>query len=646
MEKFKKQSRRWLCVALALMLISMIGASLIQSDFGKVTIKDIKFETSQGVSISALLFVPENASADSPAPAVVTMHGRYNNKEMQDANSVELSRRGYVVLAPDMPSHGDSELVYENPQTKIALYECVKMLASVSYVDSSRIGITGHSQGGESCNVAVVLDNEAEQQLISAVLINCEEAIYSTDELSDHMATAGITENANKYSTDAESVLGINSGDKTYINAYGSRDVGIIACQYDEFFGGDVDENGNSTLHRDFINYNNAQSFLHFGTDPTGQDKCASYTPYMQNIDGKDTLRIIYNPAIIHPWSHFSVRSTAATIDFFDRAFTAPTPLSADNQVWNVKEAFNALGILGFIIFIFSSAICLLDLPFFASLAVSEPVQPKALDKKGVIWFWGGIIAVTAICAVLFLPIHNWTTCFTQFKDPWAQGGVFSTSVWAAFCGLGTVLVMAVTYICRGWKQGFNSEESGLRLPSAAAVGKTLLLALVVVVLAFSCVFFADYFFKTDFRLWVLGIKPFEARFIGISVFPYMILFLVYFIVNSVSINCFNYNTIGTRGEKGRWVNIAVLAAANALPAVILLAMQYICFFSTGKVFFTSQWFYSICLLWLFPMLILLPAAAVISRKIYQATKNPYLPGIINGVIITLISCTNTLTWR
>ena len=48
---------------------------------------------------------------------------------------------------------------------------------------------------------------------------------------------------------------------------------------------------------------------------------------------------------------------------------------------------------------------------------------------------------------------------------------------------------------------------------------------------------------------------------------------------------------------------------------------------------------------WLFPMLVVLPVAAIISRKIYRATNNPYLPGIILGIIVTMISCSNTLTW-
>ena len=44
--------------------------------------------------------------------------------------------------------------------------------------------------------------------------------------------------------------------------------------------------------------------------------------------------------------------------------------------------------------------------------------------------------------------------------------------------------------------------------------------------------------------------------------------------------------------------------------------------------------------LWAF--LIIIPGASIIDRKLYRVTKNPYLAGIITGVIVAIISCCNT----
>ena len=95
--------------ALLLCLISAAGAAWIQTGGGEVAVSDLRWETPSGHMMSALLFRPVSATAESPAPAIVVSHGWFNNREMQDLNFVELSRRGYVTLSIDMYGHGNSE---------------------------------------------------------------------------------------------------------------------------------------------------------------------------------------------------------------------------------------------------------------------------------------------------------------------------------------------------------------------------------------------------------------------------------------------------------------------------------------------------------------------------------------------------------
>ena len=128
-----------------------------------------------------------------------------------------------------------------------------------------------------------------------------------------------------------------------------------------------------------------------------------------------------------------------------------------------------------------------------------------------------------------------------------------------------------------------------------------------------------------------------------IALFPYLELFMVYFIINSIATNCFNYNTIGVKNGKGYWVNTAILAFFNVIGPAFLVLIQYINFFITGHVLFSASQSH-LYIVWLFPILVILPASTVISRKIYRATGNPYLPGIINSILVTLISVGNTLT--
>jgi dienelactone hydrolase len=564
-----------------------------------------------GIEMSGLLFVPDGVSAENKAPAIVVSHGMFNNREMQDANFVELARRGFVVLSMDMFSHGYSDNVPNIGLVTTGMYEAVKMLSTIGYVDVTKIGITGHSLGGMSSNTAVAEDNAAPVQLISAVLLNCADATY-----------ADATTNA-------------------YINVYGSRNVGIVAAQYDEFFMRQTDANGKQTAPRDYLKNSNAQSFLYFGTDPAGKDLRTQGTVYTESVDGKDAMRVIYNPAIIHPWSHFSKQSTTDTIEFFDQALGAPNPIPASNQVWQWKEFFNFVGLVGFAMFIVNFAILMASTPFFASIKKKEVAAPRAFAKGGKLWFWGSISLAAIFGAVTYLPILNNVGSFSMAKSPWAQSSPWGIACWAAVTGVFAILSMLLSYHLHLKKNGATTESIGLKI-GAKNLGKTVLLALIVVVVSYGCVFFADYFFKTDFRIWVLGVKAFDAKVLYTAVFPYLLLFSIYYIAASVAANSFNNNTLGLKDGKREWVNTTVLAVFSAIPPLVLLAIQYITFFSTGFLAWDTG---NMQIVWLFPVLVFLPVTTILSRKIFRETGNPYLPGIINGILVTLIACSNTLTW-
>lgn len=399
------------------MLVSAIGASLVQTNGGTVTVKEMYWETSTGVS-----------------------HGRYNNKEMQNGNFVELAKRGYVVVSIDMYGHGDSDYttLETNFSSGTGMYDAVKLVADLPYVDATRIGVTGHSAGAFAVSYSVAIDNQADTRLIAAALLVDNDPTY-TDE------------------------------DGAYINAFEDRDAGIIAAQYDEFFFRSVGPDGKPTnAPRDFIGTPNAQSFLHYGTDP--------------------------------------------------------------------------------------------------------------------------------------------------------------------------VIILTVSYQLFGKRNGQSLRLAGV-LPGWMTVLRSLGLAAVVGASAFGIVFVLHYFFTTDFRVWVLAIRTFESDKLLIAL-AYLPFFLLYFVVNSILINGFNRITL--RGKE--WLNTAVLALANALGPIIVIVIQYVTFFSTGLPVQGLGPFSAMYVIWLFPVVVILIVSAIISRKIYRETGNPYIAGFINAGVATLISVSNSLT--
>ena len=71
----KTNAQRWVVIALLLCLISSLGASIFQTNFGKVEYHDVTFVTESGHELDALLLVPENATAKTKAPAPKEISG-------------------------------------------------------------------------------------------------------------------------------------------------------------------------------------------------------------------------------------------------------------------------------------------------------------------------------------------------------------------------------------------------------------------------------------------------------------------------------------------------------------------------------------------------------------------------------------------
>lgn len=166
---------------------------------------------------------------------------------------------------------------------------------------------------------------------------------------------------------------------------------------------------------------------------------------------------------------------------------------------------------------------------------------------------------------------------------------------------------------------------------------KSIILSLTVVFSAFMLVFIVDYFFQTDFRIWILTLGAFDADKIAIAL-RYLPFFLLFYIPNSIAINVFNYVEIG----KHEWINTAILAIFNGLSVIVIVIVNYSLFFAKGEQVFLGG--ISILGIWAIPIAIILPLAAIASRKIYRATNNPYLAGFINATVVVLMSCSNTLT--
>ena len=157
----------------------------------------IVFDTEDTMSVPAYLLVPDDRDGAPPGPAVLACHGHGPGKsqavglehtDMPNADyALQLARRGYVVLAPDLRCFGerqdwnpedhyacDTNLVHAamagwNPlaQNVWDLCRCLDLLQEHPLVDPTRLGMVGISYGG-----TVTLFTAAVDQRVTAAVVS------------------------------------------------------------------------------------------------------------------------------------------------------------------------------------------------------------------------------------------------------------------------------------------------------------------------------------------------------------------------------------------------------------------------------------------------------------------------------------------
>jgi dienelactone hydrolase len=112
------------------------------------TVQHETLEASDGTLIQALVYTPLDTSGD--LPGVVVGHGFCENKLWMQPLSIELVKRGFVVVNIDFRGHGSSDGYLSDFARSNGLVQ--DMLAGVEYLENlgfvDRIGLTGHSMGG------------------------------------------------------------------------------------------------------------------------------------------------------------------------------------------------------------------------------------------------------------------------------------------------------------------------------------------------------------------------------------------------------------------------------------------------------------------------------------------------------------------
>lgn len=628
-----KNAVRMLCICLAVILLSSLGASILQSSFGKVDVIDFKIPTENGTWITGHLFKPQEATADHQLPLVITCPGYMNNDEMQDSTAIELSRRGMVVMSYDPYYHGNSSSdnlpVIESTVTKgIGMIPLVEYAYhNLNYIDQDKIGVMGHSMGGMS--VWFTLMYYGGQYYTALEEAKAPDSDGGEAITAQEMAAA---QKLNKVNAGLASGNVRLSTEETFAMIHAN--VGINYGLYDE---GNYDlTNGNGDLSGHSYE---ALSAVNSGLPESDRIDAVEIGKYYGTAADKN-LRVIYNPEGTHQMQHFSAESTADNINFFTNAFEVENSIAVSNQLWLVKEIFNGIGLFALLIAIIPLTLLLLEIPCFNGMKNDAPAYFPALTNrkdKYMFWFSWGISWI--ISWLSYMPVTRLDQLI--FPDTAAMGtaSLFpqqSTNfimLWAVFNGL-IGLILYYGFYKKARKDGSQIEMFGIRTSMKNLI-KTILLALIVFTIFYFIVGLTGYFFKTDFRLWFVAICSFSSDKLLVML-QYLPFYFIFFAANSLLTNSF-YRRKGMKDRTG----MILTGLGNVLGIILLNAMQYITLFTSGNALWGADRLYPLLALPLIPFLFIAP---FFSRQLFKATGNVWLGAIINTLILVMVSVANTAT--
>ena len=374
---------------------------------GGVRVEDVRFTGTNGTPMSALLYLPPNATRDHPAPGILAVHGYINSRETQDGFAIAFARAGYVVLALDQTGHG-----YSGATIRINGYggpDGLRYLRGLDVVDKDNVGLEGHSMGGWAVLAA---------------------AAAMPDDYKA-MVLEGSATGVGARSRNPASVSGTTDF---------PRNLGVVYSRYDEFAplmweiprAMDV---GSST-----------KLIALFGAEG------AVVPGKLYGDIAAGTARELYAPATTHPGDHISPEAVGDAVTWFGRTLKGGAAQSDSLWVW--KEIGTAIAFVGFVALLLGAFDLYLRLPAFTPLAGTPEPARTARDLQ-----WWLLLAAAALIPVLtfypFMAAGSWAMPPSRL---FPQAVTNQILIWAL---LNAAITIILGLVFKAPKPRFNTRVTG-----------------------------------------------------------------------------------------------------------------------------------------------------------------------------------------
>jgi pimeloyl-ACP methyl ester carboxylesterase len=578
-------------ICAALLVGTVVVASLTQRSFGRVEVTNVTYENFNGIPVRAKLLRPVEATRDDPLPGIVYIHGYQNNRETSDAYCIELARRGLVVLNidaigrgnsgnPNDPSEPDFDETYGGRSS-------LAFLRSLPFVDADATGMMGHSLGAEMAYTVALEDPTVKALVISGFAYTLDASDTSPKNM---LMIIG------KWDEYRERMTGTSDIEKEWMRTPQTRKVvPVEAPRLGETYG-------------DFAN---------------------------------GTARRVFVPKTIHIQEAHSRAAIAEALVWMRDALRPPARywIDAGDQIWPIKEWATLVAMLACFASILPLGLLLLRMKLFRSLrgAVSGTYSCSGRSYARLASINGALMWLYLPLIFVLFGLHVYVVPIDKVFPMMMVNGV----VWWFLC----INVIGFLIFRRWFKK--QARERGLTLLDlgisyrddrfaldGAQVGKTILLAAILFAFAYLSEHLLERLFIVDFRFifpFASDLTPYRA----LMMLLYFPVLLIGFVLNGV----FLHGQLRRPRKESRLKTFISWSLSNVFalvaPLVLFLAVQYVPLFTVGVIPFVGPGgMLASFTMNLFHVIGVLVITIPISTWFYLFTGKIYLGALVNAALV------------
>ena len=616
----RKNVRVGFCVTLAIMLICSVVNWGVVSGWGNVQIERINLSGNDGAKFSGLVYRPANATDSTPAPAIIMLHGNSGNARNQESWAVEFSRRGFVVVVPDLYGAGDS-LGYFNggpgqradtgARSVRGITEESNLffdyMTSLSYVDAGNVLVSGHSMGG---GAALIIGAQNDVKgILSASGSPRKLVIDAHPELWD---------------------LVVNyKGNVAFV--YGTNDMGNTPETVPE-----------------------KEGVLEVFQAHTGNSDMAEIETgkvYGSFADG-DGIVLIYDQRI-HEGAFVDQGCIEHLVEYGQDMIgdAVPNYIDPADQVWMVKDYTGLAGIFAFAAFLMATALLLIEeVPVFAK--VRRPIARN-------VGFRGTGLVIATLIGILAPYLVIKTDAFgivggNNYENLWSLGFDmgYSNMGFGVIIGLTIVCIIgsAVYVLTERKKKGLAPVDFGVTpegYDSTAPAGakakaiagmvlRTLGVAAITIAIGWSYLQLQTVVLGTDFYSFFFGVKDMPIEKIPYFL-NYLAVFIICFLILSIDMNVIRRLPSTGNETKDLIIAIIVNVVVAATMVIIIVAVKWHLQTISSPADTNLIWAMGLDTQRIWGMPVGMTVAAAGSTFIYKKTGNLWLCALLVGTVACLM---------